>query len=432
MLTIFVMFCFSFSKSQQLYDDFEGTPRIDYGFIEGVLENNITNPNKSGINTSDKCAKYTRNSSVPYDVILIETSSFMDDLSTYISGSKKITMMVKSNVSVTVQITLENSLSAQPTNYPSGRHSVYLSSTTGSGDWELLTFNYDQQPDADVPNTDVDRMVILFDPGNYTNDVYHIDEIMGPEFENPCTNITPNNSIAENFDCQRNVTFDFSNGTFIVTDNPMKEGKNNSNKCGQFIKWTTVPDGAFGGTLKNSFTTDDFISARIDLYDQNAPQKFLISMQETNGIELSIDSITTITSNDWETYSLDFSNISPSETIEKFVFLLNPSTETEDTIYIDNFNLSEHPATSKNWKQTNKILSLHPNPIQSSNKLTVDLKSDGQIKEIKITSIDGRLIESIIINKKKTILDMSNYAKGNYIAKIILSDNTIISNRIIK
>ena len=431
-LTVSLFFCFSLLKSQQLYDDFEVTPKVAYGFIEGILENNIANPNQSGINTSATCAKYTRNSSVPYDVILIEPNASMNDLSEYLSGSKKITMMVKTDVSVTVQITLENSITAQPNNYPSGRHSVYLSSTSGSGDWELLTFNFNQQPDAGVTNTDVDRMVILFDPGNFSNDIYYIDEIMGPEFDNPCANSEASNSIAENFDCQRNVSFDFSNGTFTVTDNPMKAGNNNSSKCGQFIKWTTVPDGAFGGTLINPFTTDDYISAKIDLYDQNAPQKFLISMQESNGIELSIDSITTVISNDWKTYSLDFSNISPSETIEKFVFLLNPSTETEDTIYIDNFIFSNTLSSFNEIKDAKNTLSLYPNPMQHSNNLIVDLKTVGYIKKIEITSIDGRLLQTISTNQKKFILNMSNYAKGNYIAKVVLSDNTIISNRIIK
>ena len=430
-LLISLLLFFTYTKAQQLYDDFEGTPQTAYGFINGVFENNVTNPSQSGINTSTTCAKYTRNSSVPYDVILIEPSASMDDLSEYLSGEKKMTLLVKTDVSVTVQITLENSISAVSA-YPSGRHSEYSASTTGSGEWELLTFNFSQQPDAGVSNTDVDRMVLLFDPGNYSNDIYYIDNIMGPEFNNPCANITPVDSIAEDFDCHRNISFDFSNGTFSIIDNPMREGSNTSSKCGQFIKWTTMPDGAFGGRIGNPFTTDTYISAKIDLFDPNAPQKFLISMQDANDTELSIDSITTIASEDWVTYSLDFSTISPSESIEKFVFLFNPSTETEDTIYIDNFFFSKEIVSTSIPNEVEHLISLYPNPVQRSNQIIIELKSEGAIGTIEMISIDGKLMETIPVNNKKTIIDVSNYAKGNYIAKIVLNNNTTITTRITK
>ncbi|MBK21054.1 MAG: hypothetical protein CMP63_01880 [Flavobacteriales bacterium] len=431
-LLISFLLLFTYSKAQQLYDDFEGTPKITYGFRNGDLENNTTNTNQSGINSSATCAKYTRNVGVPYDVIIMDPSSPMNDLSDYLSGSKKITMMVKTDVSVTVQITLENSLSAQPGNYPTGRHSEYKTTTSGTNDWELLTFNFDQQPDAGVDNTVVDRMVILFDPGNNTNHVFYIDNIMGPEFYNPCETSTAIDSIAEDFDCQRNVSFDFSNGNFTVLKNPITNANNTSNNCGQFIKWTTVPDGAFGGSFRNPFTTDSYISAKIDLYDPNAPQKFLVSMQDANSTQLSIDSITTVASDDWETYSMDFANISPSQIVEKFVFLLNPSTENEDTIWLDNFVLSKEIASTYTQEELKKLISIYPNPVQESNQIIFELKKDNSVETIDIISIDGKLMETLPVNSSKTIIDMSNYSKGTYIAKITLSDNKTIVSRITK
>mgnify|MGYP001210112272 FL=1 len=431
-LLISLILFFTYTKAQQLYDDFEGTPEITYGFINGVFENNTTNTNQSGINNSATCAKYTRNVGVPYDVIIMDPSSPMNDLSDYVSGSKKITMMVKTDVSVTVQITLENSLSAQPGNYPTGRHSEYKTTTSGTNDWELLTFNFDQQPDTGVNNTDVDRMVILFDPGNNTNHVFYIDNIMGPEFYNPCETITAIDSIAEDFDCQRNISFDFSNGNFTVVKNPMADANNTSNNCGQFIKWTTITDGAFGGGFGNPFTTDTYLSVKIDLYDPNAPQKFLLSMKDENNYNLSIDSVTTIVSSDWETYSLDFKNISPSQFIPRFAFNLNPSTETEDTIWIDNFVLSKEIVSTYTQQELKNLISIYPNPVQESNQIVFELKMDNSVETIDIISIDGKLMETLLINSSKTIIDMSNYARGTYIAKITLSDNKTIVSRITK
>ncbi len=431
-LLVSFLFCFSPSESQQLYDNFEGPSQVTYDHATGVLLRDITNPKQSGINSSPTCGKYTRNKVEMWDVILLEPNAAMNDLTEYLSGSKKMTLMVKTDVSVTVQITLENSTNALPANYPSGRHSVYLSSTSGSGDWELLSFNFNQQPDAGVPNTDVDRMVILFDPGNKTENIYYIDKIMGPEFLNPCDIAASDNSIGEDFDCQRHLSYKFSNGSLTVVDNPMQEGYNTSNKCGQFIKWTDPTDGAFGGFLENSFTIDEYISARIDLYDPNAPQKLLLSFQDGQNINLATDSITTIASDDWVTYSFDFPNISPSEEIENFAFVFNPQTETEDIIYLDNFSFSIVLSVAKKQKDIENKIILYPNPIQQSNQMVIDLESDGLINTVEIMSVDGKYIETILINSKKAFINTSQYSKGIYLAKITMENNTSQTRRFTK
>ena len=193
-----------------------------------------------------------------------------------------------------------------------------------------------------------------------------------------------------------------------------------------------MPDGAFGGSFGSPFTTDAYLSAKIDLYDPNAPQKFFISMQDANGTELSIDSVTTVASDDWETYSVNFANISPSQFIEKFAFLLNPSTETEDTIWLDNFTLSKEIASTSTQEELNKFISIYPNPVQESNQIVFELKMENSVKTIDIISIDGKLMETLPVNSNKKTIDMSNYAKGTYIAKITLNDNKTIVSRITK
>ena len=61
-----------------------------------------------------------------------------------------------------------------------------------------------------------------------------------------------------------------------------------------------------------------------------------------------------------------------------------------------------------------------------------ELKMDNSVETIDIISIDGKLMETLLINSSKTIIDMSNYARGTYIAKITLSDNKTIVSRITK
>ena len=146
----------------------------------------------------------------------------------------------------------------------------------------------------------------------------------------------------------------------------------------------------------------------------------------------AVSVIITRTSDNWETYALDFSNISPSKSVEKFVFLLNPSTETEDTIYFDNFIFSKEFVSTSVQEKFEDLISIYPNPVQNNNQVIFELKKDGIVNSIEIISIDGKLMESLIINKNKTSVDLSHYARGSYIAKLILNNNTIITSRIIK
>ena len=142
--------------------------------------------------------------------------------------------------------------------------------------------------------------------------------------------------------------------------------------------------------------------------------------------------LSTTISNDWVTYSFNFPNISPSEEIENFAFVFNPHTETEDTIYWDNFTLSEVLSINKKQKGIENKIILYPNPIQQSNQIAIDLESDGLINTIEIMSIDGKNIETILINSKKALINMSQYSKGIYLAKIVMDNNTSQTRRITK
>ncbi|MBL57608.1 MAG: hypothetical protein CMP61_10490 [Flavobacteriales bacterium] len=434
LIPILVLLIFSplLATSQQLYDDFEATANVGYGFINGVYERNLSNPDTTGLNTSLTCAKYTRNIAVPYDVILIEPSDFMNDLSDYLSGNKTMSMYVKTDVSVTVQITLENKTDAQPSNYPTGRHSVYLDTTSGSGEWEKLTFKFDLQPDPTVSNLNVDQMVILFNPGNYTSDVFYIDNIMGPEFKDPCEEVEPIDSIGDNFDCHRNVSFDFSNGDFTVVDNPMKSGANGSNKCGKFKKWITVEDGAFGGAVKPSFTTDIYQTSTFDLYDPNAPTEFFLIFQNENGDDLVEGKFITESTDDWNTFWMDLSTISPSETVEKFVFLLNPAEESEDSIYIDNFIFSPLQSHASRTLDYSHKVNVYPNPSRYSERITIEAKNNIRFERVTLFTHDGKKVLEVKGGKNKIYINTGNLSPGIYFLKGSTTDQQTFTHKIIK
>lgn len=90
-------------------------------------------------------------------------------------------MLIKTSAAVTVQITIENATLALPANYPTGRHSEYTVTTSGSGLWEEYEFNFVNRPDPTVDNFSADRMVLLFAPNTNSSDDYVFDDLFGPE-----------------------------------------------------------------------------------------------------------------------------------------------------------------------------------------------------------------------------------------------------------
>jgi hypothetical protein len=431
--------------SQVVWDDFDNVGSVDYTFVNGVLNQEFSNPETAGINASALSARYGRSSSAQYDVIVIEPSGTLviDDVSDYVSGAKKMSMKIFSPAAgKTVQITLENKTAAQPTNYPTGRHSEYTAVTTTSLTWETIEFTFSNQPDNTVANTDVDRMVILFSPNDlvsdngtpgdpsddvYADDLYIFDDLMGPEFADPCASVTPDEAIGDDFECQRNVSYDFSNGNLAEEANPSATGINTSTSVGKFTKWTSgVTDGAFGGALDFPFENTTYKTANIMLYDPNAPQDFLVIFQDASNNNLIEETFTTSSAN-WEEFKMDLSSIPSSTTIAKYVLLLNPATTTEDFIYIDNFKFTNDNTVGIDEAEISEV-SLYPNPTSGM----VKLNSEQHITSVVLVDNLGRKVKSFDANSKSIDLDLAQFEAGFYFVTLTYSNNTQSTHKISK
>lgn len=432
-------------NAQQLYDDFESTAPLIYSYTNGVFDQEFLNPDTSGINSSLYCAKYTRNASEQWDVILVEPHSVMQNLGPYLDGTKTITMQIKTEVAATIQITLESKTKALPTNYPTGRHSVYLASTSGSNEWETITFEFDQQPDAQISNFEVDRLVILVNPGSFTNDIYYLDNIYGPEFDNPCQEEATDSSIADDFDCQRNVSFDFTNGNMSLVSDPLSDEDTSSNTCAKFVKWTTVTDGAFGGLFDFPFTTSLYNSLAIDLYDVEESQDFMIILQDSLGNNLSEQTITTAgpsgTSN-WVTHTLSIANIDPATRIEKFVLLLSPGSVEEDSIYLDNFRLFLDTGSNNTSSSTQELgefggkgeLKIYPSPLNDHEFLHVELDFDYKSLTLDVYTLEGKRIYQFnpLVPAQKHSFELGQLSKGVYVLSLTVDGQKQFVQRLIQ
>lgn len=415
--------------SQSLWDDFEENRNASYGFRNGVLNENFDNPDKTGINDSEKCARYIRNTDVEFDVIIIDPASgfAIGDVSDIVDGVKKMSMKVRtSNLEIdTVQITFESSTAIGE--YPDGRHSEYRATTSGSGAWEELEFEFINRPDENIDNSSVDRIVILFAPGIYSDITYLFDDLIGPDLIDLCDGVQADASIIDDFQCNRNINNRFSNGTLDIVNNPVQDGNNDAEKVGRFTKYIPPSnDGAFGGDLVNPFTSDQYMTFHINLYDPNAPQDLRIVFQDAGGNDLIEHSLQTSSTEDWEEFLIDISEIPSAVSIEKIVLQLNATSDTEDFIYLDKLALSNVLSIDEFKADVN--IKAYPNPV--TNSLNID--SDKLFKNITLTDNTGKTFyQSNTIGNTRAI-DFGSFAKGIYHVKVTFEDNSIYNLKVIK
>jgi len=423
------------SNAQDVWDDFDNPENVSYFFFNGTdFQQAFTNPNTGGVNSSALCAKYDRDGGSTFDVIVMDPAGtlMVDDVSDYVSGTKTMSLMVFSPApGKTIQITLEDANVAGPANYPAGRHSEYLGTTATSNAWEVVTFSLSNQPDLAVANTSINRLVLLFDPNSNNSDTYLWDDLMGPEFINPCAGVTPDVSIGDDFECQRHVTYDFANGTLNSSiANPMNTGNNTSSTCGKFTKWVPpTNDGAFGGTILNPFTTATYNEAHIDLFSPAAPQEFLVIFQDASNADVLSTTFNTSSSTDWETFTIDLSTVSTSTSIEKIVFLLDPTTATEDTIYFDNFVYSFNPNIGIETNAIANEISVYPLPFDQQ----FNIQTTTAMQTIQVADLTGKTIARIEgLNQLTYTVDAATYASGAYILTITDVDGNVFTRKLLK
>ena len=173
-----------------------------------------------------------------WDVLVIVANGSLYDVQDYIDGIKKIKVDVFSPIAgIPVQVTLEDSNIAGPTNYPAGRHSVYLGTTTVANAWETIELTFDSRPDPTMSNTDITSLILLFNPGTNTNDTYYFDNLYGPEFDNQCDGLvnTPELNFAD-WDCNWNLTYGYMSGWLNQVYNPEINSINSSKYVGEYTR----------------------------------------------------------------------------------------------------------------------------------------------------------------------------------------------------
>ena len=410
-LFILLLFSTTMINAQGLLEDFEDNRFINYSFVSGVLNENITNPDMSGANTSPNCAEYIRNPSEQYDLLQIRPYDTFDNVADYVSGNKVITIDVWSSTPNTiVQIDFQNSTLVEPTNYPVGRHSRYQGVTTTTNSWETISLIYQEQPDASVLDTDIDEFVLLFNPGTNDNISLYFDNINGPEYYCLSETIYPMIEF-DDFECQRSVDYVYMDGALEVVSNPDMNTTNNSINVGKYIRSDWSIDDVIVFDFKQTLSIQDTESIYVKVWS-NVAKEIRLSLQDVDGS--SGGNVFDVSRNhsgsgNWEILEYNYAGLIPSSVdITKGVLLFAPGeTGTAYEFYYD--ELRKDITNQVSLLEVKDELRFENNTIYFS---------DHQVKNIELFDISGKKIEysqatsSYTIKNKGSVLINISYSSG--------------------
>lgn len=295
--------------------------------------------------------------------------------------------------------------------------------TTVSGAWETISWNFDGQAN------DYNRIQMMFDFGNIGDGTStstflfdDVQQISGPAIPDPLPATVPidfENSV---------VTSDFVNffgAETTVIPNPQIDTNNPSATVGQFLR----SGGA--GYMRSKLALTDYIkdmstigTISMKVYT-DAPVgtilKFKLESSPPNQFGKEQDALTTV-SGEWATYTWDLSNAdNPIYDILTLMLGYNGSNDASaNAIFLfDDIEVISN-VLSNGVDQSLNIVHVNAFPNPAKDVVTIRSKNKS-IKNITLYNILGKEIIKLQPNSLSAIIDISDFAKGVYIAKISTS-----------
>jgi len=366
--------------------------------------------------------------------LVIVANGPMNDVSDYANGTKQMSVDVFSPApGIPVQITLEDSSLAGATNYPTGRHSIYLGVTTLTNEWETIDLTFDSKPDPSMSDVGLTSVILLFNGGTNTNDTYYFDNLYGPEFDNQCDGLTLDPSVNfADWDCNWNLgicpsatacpSFDYVSGWLNQSYNPDTLTINTSKYSADYTR-NPDPNGedvliAYFNNGSLDLSTNQYFNFKI----YGPPRPIYMSFQDASSNEIYAYNSVITTNNQWEQFSVDLSSVA-SQSITRFVLFLDQGVVNWDKYYLDDFNLSSTPLLVQDINDA-EIINVYPQPAKDYLNIKFKLNNNDENK-LSLYDIQGKVLLSTIINQKfnNIRLDVSKFNSGIYFVKIQSKNN---------
>lgn len=340
---------------EKIHEDFQNNRNIAYGNKTGVLNQAVTNPSATGVNTSALVGKYVRNASETYDVLNIKNLK-ITNANDYVYGRKRMSVDIYTSapVGTKINLQLENSLVTTAINYPMGRQSSFKASTTVQNKWETIEFEFDKVIDANTSALSIDNVVLLFESNTNSGATYYFDNLLtkaAPEKPIIATDVL------QNYDGTNRIIKGTATGTYSQVANPGTNSVNASANVAKYVRnaseqydvlffntQSTIEDSGLLKNQTNKIMIDVYTSApvgtvvtlNLENSATSTPKNFPTG-RNSNFVAISTKQ------NQWETLTFYY-NASPDDgtsnlAVNQMVLLFNSGSYTSDTYYIDNIRI---------------------------------------------------------------------------------------------
>lgn len=388
----------------------------------------IDNPDKSGINTSDKVAKFTaRTAGQPWAGC---ESMHGTDIGTYTlnSTNSTIKIMVWKNVISDVGIKLVEA--------SSGSLGEIKVANTKTGEWEELVFDFSSREGIAY-----DQIVIFPDFGSRSSDnVVYFDNISFgsgtsaslPLIAAPTPTIDPSRVISLYSEAYTNTTVDtwktsWSNSDF--TEVMIDGNKTIKYSALDFVGIETLGTNQIDATSMDNVHFDmwtaDATTFKIKIVDFGADSTF--GGGDDSEHEYVINSPN---QQAWNTVTLpltDFTNLTDRAHVSQIIFSAVPSGKS--TVYLDNLFFSKNAPVSAQILSGVKV-NVYPNPVHG--KLYISLITGAGIEYIELVDLQGKVVYSEKVNSSvyaKTI-STSDLESGIYYLRVI-ADHKVFNHKVV-
>jgi len=376
----------------------------------------VTNPDPSGINTSETVAKFTA-------LQLGQPFAGVESLHGSDIGTFNLTA---SNALVNIMV-YKTKISDIGIKYvtPSGGAQMELKvANTQVNQWELITIDFSDY--IGLPETTgLDQIVIFPDfITRDTDDVIYFDNISFGPFE-------PGEIIELPVDFELDTDYGiigFEGAESSVVSNPDVSGENTSETVVETTK--TVGAQFYAGTAMGLDTPINFSeseSISIKTWSPKADIPVRLKLEAAGGVFIELDTNTT-QENQWETLTWDFSGQTSGidfTTVVIFFEFIPDLPGDGSTYYYDDIEVAQ--SLSLNSSESFSVSS-YPNPVND----TWNVSSLDEISQINIYNILGENITTVSPYMNTYSLDMSHFNSGIYLMKIVSSKGETNTLKVLK
>ena len=286
--------------------------------------------------------------------------------------------------------------------------------TTVSGAWETLTFDFGIP--APTGSADLVIMPQPHSPGGgntfYVDDIQQVEGVVAPK--------RPGLPITFETGTTSNHFFSFESAALSVVANPDADPTNNSSLVGKLVRHLGAPFGGSVITFSNDLDFANHPEITMKVWT-SAPVGTYVTLKAEKPFWGEERSVQTTKSGEWETLTFNFSNAPNDMPSLAFLFDFTAgSTNVGDgsstsTFYFDEIKYANVPLGINEDNSLSKV-SAYPNPTTENWVLSC---SKGDLTEVEIVSMDGRLLDRIHVQASQKIqVDASRYPSGTYIAKL--------------